>query len=203
MPKSPPSSLSSIAVGYYRPHIPLWAPKRFFDRFKNNPGQLPSVRKNDLDDLGNTAKKWAREPVTAGAHASVLKHDQWEEAIEGYLACVTYIDHEVGRVLDALDRSPHKDNTLTDLCGVTPPQGLDGQSLAPLLRDPQKETKRRLITTFNPGNYSVRTDRWRYILYEDGSQELYNMKDDPNEWTNLAQDPKFQGVIKRLRGDLK
>lgn len=254
-----------LALGYYRPHIPLWAPKRFFDRFKDDPGKLPTIKKNDLDDLSETAKNWAREPVTAGAHKSVLKHQQWEEAIEGYLACVTYIDHEVGRLLDELDRSTHKDNTivvlwsdhgwhlgekehwgkwtgwerstrvpliiappknqaekfakagsrcdrpvglidlfptLTDLCGVAPPKGLDGRSLAPLLRDPTKETKRRLITTFDPGNYSVRTDRWRYILYADGDQELYNMKADPNEWENLAGKSESIEVIKRLRGDL-
>ena len=255
-----------LALGYYRPHIPLWAPKRFFDRFKDNPGKLPSVRKDDLDDLSETAKKWAREPVTAGDHASVLKYHQWEKAIEGYLACVSYIDHEVGRVLDELDRSPYHDNTiivlwsdhgwhlgekehwgkwtgwerstrvpliiappanrakdfapggskcdrpvglidlfptLTDLCGVTPPKGLSGQSLTPLLRDPQRETKRRLVTTFNPGNYSVRTDRWRYLLYKDGSQELYNMKTDPHECTNLAGNPQFHDLIKRLRSNLK
>ena len=50
-----------LALGYYRPHIPLWAPKRFFDRFKDTPGKLPPIEKNDLDDLSETAKKWARE----------------------------------------------------------------------------------------------------------------------------------------------
>lgn len=254
-----------LALGYYRPHIPLWAPKRFFERFKDNPGKLPPIKKDDLDYLSETGKKWAREAVTAGAHASVIKHNKWSEAIEGYLACTTYVDHEIGRLLDELDRSPYKDNTivvlwsdhgwqlgekehwgkwtgwerstkvpliiappkaqaedfsaagsrcdqpvglidlfptLTDLCHVTPPKGLEGKSLAPLLRNPKKKTGRKLVTVFNPGNYSIRTDRWRYILYKDGSQELYDHKSDPNEWSNLSENPEYGSIIKELRKDL-
>ena len=254
-----------LALGYYRPHIPLWAPKRFFERFKDDRGKLPPTKKNDLDDLSDTAKKWAREPVTAGAHQSVLKHEQWEAAVEGYLACVTYIDYEIGRLIDQLDESPMKDDTivvlwsdhgwhlgekehwgkwtgwerstrvpliivppsnqakdfgpagsrcdqpvglidlyptLTDLCGVDPPEGLDGQSLAPLLRDPTKKTARKLVTTFDRGNYSVRTERWRYILYADGNQELYDLTVDPHEWENLADKEEHRRLIDRLRSDL-
>lgn len=101
-----------LAMGYYRPHIPLWAPQRFFDRFANDSGKLPPILENDLDDLSETAKKWAREPDTAGPHSSVVKYNQWTQAIEGYLVCITYIDHEVGRVLDALDASPYRDSTI-------------------------------------------------------------------------------------------
>ena len=203
--------------------------------------------------------------MTAGAHETVLKHNQWREAVEGYLACVSYIDHEVGRLLEALDRSPMKNNTiivfwsdhgwhlgekehwgkwtgwerstrvpliivppkdqaeefapagsrceqpvglidlfptLTDLCGVEAPEGLSGQSLVPLLRDPDKVTGRRLVTMFDPGNYSVRTDRWRYILYSDGNEELYELKADPHEWDNLAGRKEYLDVAKKLRGQL-
>ena len=91
---------------------------------------------------------------------------------------------------------------LTDLSGVEPPKGLDGQSLAPLLRDPAKETGRRLVTTLDPGKYSVRTDRWRYILFADGNQELYDIKADFHEWENLAGKAEVRGVIDRMRGDL-
>ena len=254
-----------LALGYYRPHIPLWAPKRFFERFKDVPGKLPESKKNDFDDLSDTAKKWAREAVTAGSHRSVLKHAQWEEAVEGYLACVTYVDYEIGRLLDELDRSTIKNDTiivlcsdhgwhlgekehwgkwtgwesstrvpliivqpktqgknfastglrcdqpvglidlfptLTELCGVEPPKGLDGQSLVPLLRDPVMETGRRLITMFDRGNYSIRTERWRYILYADGNQELYDLKVDPHEWENLAGKTEHRGVMDRMRKDL-
>ena len=71
-----------LGVGYYRPHIPLWSPKRFFDRFADSPGKLPQVKDDDLDDLSNIAKRWALEPVTAGSHATVVKHKQWRGKID-------------------------------------------------------------------------------------------------------------------------
>lgn len=195
----------------------------------------------------------------------MLKHEQWEEAIEGYLTCVTYIDYEIGRLLEQLDDSSIKDNTtivlwsdhgwhlgekehwgkwtgwerstrvpliivppknqakdfapagsrcgqpvglidlfptLTELCNVELPKELDGQSLAPLLRDPAKQTGRRLITTFDPGNYSVRTEKWRYILYANGNQELYDLQTDPHEWENLIENSEHRDVIERMREDL-
>ena len=251
-----------LGVGYYRPHIPLWAPQRFFDRFAGSPGQLPEIRHDDLDDLSETAKRWALEPVTAGSHATVMKHKQWRAAVEAYLACVTYVDHEIGRLLDALDESPGSDNTvivlwsdhgwhlgekrhwgkwtgweratkvpliiaparesadrfasggsrsnqpvglidiyptLLDLCGVEPPEPLDGRSLVPLLRDPALGTGRALLTTFDPGNTSLRTEHWRYIRYADGSEELYNLHTDPNEWNNLAGSEQHAERMRTLR----
>jgi len=71
-----------LGVGYYRPHIPLFAPARYFERFQDDPVTLPLVDKDDMDDLSDTAKKWAWEPVTAGKHATVLEHQQWHAAVE-------------------------------------------------------------------------------------------------------------------------
>ncbi len=250
-----------LGVGYYRPHIPLWAPKRFFDRFAESPGQLPKIQDDDLDDLSETAKKWAREPVTAGSHATVVKHNQWRAAVEAYLASVAYVDHEIGRLLDALDNSRFGDTTvivlwsdhgwhlgekehwgkwtgwerstkvpvivsvprsqanrfavgltsaqpvglidlyptLAELCGVGAPDDLDGDSLVPLLREPRLSTGRAVVTMFNPNNASLRTDRWRYIHYEDGSEELYDHQSDPNEWNNLARSRQHSTQIEELR----
>ena len=101
-----------LGVGYYRPHIPLWAPERFFARFKESPAELPSILSNDLDDLSDTGKQWATEAVTAGSHETVVRHQEWRAAVEAYLACVTYIDEEVGRLLDGLDRSPIGEDTI-------------------------------------------------------------------------------------------
>ncbi len=104
-----------MGVGYYRPHIPLWAPKKYFERFKDSPGQLPPYKANDLKDLGEAAKKWALEPVTAGSHPTVVEYDQWDEAIEAYLACITFVDTQIGRLLDSLDKSEYADNTMVVL----------------------------------------------------------------------------------------
>jgi len=101
-----------LGVGYYRPHIPLWAPKKYFDRFRESPGVLPTVDPNDLDDLSEVAQRWAIEAVTAGSHATVIRFGEWRAAVEAYLACVTYVDHQIGRLLDALDASAAGKNTL-------------------------------------------------------------------------------------------
>jgi arylsulfatase A-like enzyme len=101
-----------LGVDSYRPHIPLWAPKRFFEHFKDDPGKLPVVLASDLDDLSETARKWALEPVTAGSHATVTVQDQWRQAVEAYLAYGTYVDHEIGRLLEALDNSSLGDHTM-------------------------------------------------------------------------------------------
>lgn len=255
-----------LGVGYYRPHIPLWAPKRFFDRFADSPGQLPPVKHGDLDDLSPIARKWATEAVTAGSHATVIKNKQWHAAVQAYLACVTYVDYEIGRLLSVLDNSPLGDNTiivlwsdhgwhlgekqhwgkwtgwerstkvplifvphqrqaacfaspgqrcdqpvglidlyptLIDLCDVSGPERLDGQSLAPLLRDPTHRTGRTLATTFDPDNLSLRTERWRYLRYADGSEELYDMQTDPHEWNNLIGKTDVTETLKRFREELK
>jgi len=101
-----------MGVGYYRPHIPLWAPKKYFERFANNPGIRPPYKADDLNDLSETGKRWALEPVTAGSHATVVAYDQWEKAIEAYLACISFVDAQIGRLLDALDSSEYADNTI-------------------------------------------------------------------------------------------
>ena len=77
--------------------------------------------------------------------------------------------------------------TLVELCDLAGPDTLDGQSLVPLMREPKRRTGRGIVTMFDRGNASLRTDRWRYIRYADGSEELYDHRTDPNEWNNLVE----------------
>lgn len=104
-----------LGVGYYRPHIPLWAPRKYFHRYPEQSIILPKVLKTDLNDLGGIARKWAIEPVTAGAHRTVMEHKQWKAAVAAYLACVSFVDAQIGRLLDALENSPHSDDTVVVL----------------------------------------------------------------------------------------
>lgn len=101
-----------LGVGYYRPHIPLFAPEV---DFKDLPPvqdiRLPPVYGNDLDDLGPEARKVALDPITAGTHDLVTRHGQWKEAVRAYLACIALVDRQVGRLLDQLDASAHAANT--------------------------------------------------------------------------------------------
>jgi len=93
--------------------------------------------------------------------------------------------------------------TLAEACAIDTPPELDGQSLLPLLQDPNLETDRAVITTFGEGNSTLRTDRWRYIRYEDGSEELYDHSEDPNEWHNLAGLPKHATRVVDFRRMIK
>jgi arylsulfatase A-like enzyme len=88
--------------------------------------------------------------------------------------------------------------TLLELCGLPAKSGLEGHSLMPQLKDPQTPRLWPAITTHNVGNHSVRSERWRYTRYADGSEELYDMPADPNEWTNVVANPKHQEVIRDL-----
>jgi choline-sulfatase len=85
--------------------------------------------------------------------------------------------------------------TLIELLKLPPREGLEGHSLLPQLTVASAKREWPAITTHNQGNHGVRSEQWRYIRYADGSEELYDMKADPNEWTNLAKDAKYADVI--------
>jgi arylsulfatase A-like enzyme len=88
--------------------------------------------------------------------------------------------------------------TLTDLAGLRAPSTLEGQSLAPLLRNPDAPRTRPALTTHGPGNHAVRDIRYRYIRYADGSEEFYDLDADPSEWMNRAADPAVAAEKRRL-----
>ena len=95
--------------------------------------------------------------------------------------------------------------TLTSLCGLPAKPRLECVSLRPLLEDPKADWKHVAISTLGQNNHAVRDERWRYIRYADGSEELYDHQTDPNEWNNLAAEsptPSHAKVIARLKKHL-
>ncbi|MDZ7639630.1 MAG: sulfatase-like hydrolase/transferase, partial [Bryobacterales bacterium] len=78
--------------------------------------------------------------------------------------------------------------TMTTLCGLNTPVGMDGESLLPFLQNPGRQAEKPALTNFGPGNYAVSDGRWRYIRYRGGGEELYDLREDPAEWRNLAND---------------
>jgi arylsulfatase A-like enzyme len=89
--------------------------------------------------------------------------------------------------------------TLIELCKLPPNDNLEGHSLVSQLKDAQAPRPWPAITTHNHDNHGVRSERWRYIRYADGSEELYDMRKDPNEWNNLAGDPRYKEILHQHR----
>ena len=88
---------------------------------------------------------------------------------------------------------------LIELCALSVQGGLEGHSLVPQLGDAAARRKWPAVTTANHDNHAVRTNDWRYIRYADGSEELYDMRSDVNEWQNRAGDENFADIIVKHR----
>lgn len=98
-----------LACGIYRPHEPWFVPQKYFDQFPLDEIQLPpGYREDDLDDLPPAGKR--RGPNRYFAH--IRAHDQWKRGIQGYLASIAFADAMIGRVIDALESGPNRDNTV-------------------------------------------------------------------------------------------
>ena len=88
--------------------------------------------------------------------------------------------------------------TLNELCELPNVEGLSGQSLKPLLKNPEQEWERPALITSNQGDHAIRSKRWRYIRYADGGEELYDHQNDPHEWHNVADEPSNQQIKSKL-----
>lgn len=126
----------------------------------------------------------------------------WEEATRAPLIWVvpgvTKPGGVCARPVDFMTIFP----TLCDVTGVAVPEYVEGASIRNLLADPASETEGVAITTHEYRNHAVRTARWRYIRYADGSEELYDHDSDPYEWTNLAGRVELQSVKDELKSHL-
>ena len=100
-----------LMVGFLRPHVPWYVPKKWFDLYDKEKIALPPYRKEDLNDIPEMAKRVSilkQMPRTEWA----IENDQWRNIVHAYLACISFADHQVGRVLDALDKSQYGNNTI-------------------------------------------------------------------------------------------
>jgi choline-sulfatase len=249
-----------LGCGFVRPHVPLVAPSKYFDRYDRDTMVAPEVPKGDLEDVPKIIRNYKsidRYGVTPELHKGLL---------EAYYASISYMDEQVGRVLKALDELGLRENTivifssdhgyllghhhkfqkqhlfeestrvpfilsvpwmtkshghasnkitelvdlyptLAELAGLTPPANLQGQSLLPLLKNPTtKEWSKDLAFSISrSGGESIRTSKWRFTHWGFGAkgEELYDLKNDPNEFTNLARDPNYSGRLNQLTPRLK
>ncbi len=244
-----------LACGFFRPHVPLYVPQKWFDKYPLSGVQLPDHRPDDLLDVPRYGQDLSWSAV-APRHLWMVENDQWRRAVQAYLASVSFVDAQVGKVLDALRSGPNAANTLivlwsdhgfhlgtkerwgkrslwepstrvvlmiagpdlpagatcdrpvglvdlyptlVELCQLTPRLGLEGHSLVPLLKDSQTDWPWPALTTFGQHNHAIRTQRWRFIQYADGTEELYDHQHDPHEYNNLASDRRYQEILVRHR----
>jgi len=122
----------------------------------------------------------------------------WEEATHAPLMIIAPAITRPGgrcpRPVSFIDIYP----TLIDICGLSPKKELEGKSLLSLLKNPKASWQRPALTTHGRNNHSLRSERWRYIRYSDGTEELYDHDRDELEWNNLASDPEYAEIKKRL-----
>lgn len=244
-----------FSVGFFLPHVPCYATQSWFDLYPTETLQLPSVLSGDREDTPRFSwyLHWELPEVRLGW---LKEAGQWKPLVRSYLACVSFVDSQVGRVIAALEESGRAQETivvlwsdhgwhlgekgitgknslwdrstrvplifagpgiarsarcgrsvelldlyptLVDLAGLPAKEGLEGHSLVAQLHDSEAPRGWPAITTHNQGNHGIRTERWRYIRYGDGSEELYDMETDAMELVNLAVAPEHSGTISELR----
>lgn len=103
-----------LACGLKKPHMPWFVPRKYYDLFPLESVQLPQVLENDLDDVPPAGRRMARPE---GDHAKMLASGRWKEAVRGYLAAGAFCDAQIGRLMEAFDKCPCRDNTIVVLWG--------------------------------------------------------------------------------------
>ena len=103
-----------LAVGFTKPHLPWNVPKKYFDMFPVESIELPPYQEDDLNDIPKEGVRMANPDFD---HTKIKSKTEWKQAIRAYLANIAYVDAQIGRVLDAYEKSPEKDNTIILLWG--------------------------------------------------------------------------------------
>ena len=239
-----------LAAGLVRPHYPMVQPKQYFHPYPWQKMVLPRSVPNDLEDMPRLAITRSRSELNGIAKFPDNQRRMWS----AYYASVTFMDEQVGRILDELDRlglrektaivftsdhgyhlgehtfwqksnlheevtrvplvismpglKPGRSSSLVELvdlfptlsaaAGLQAPGDLHGTSLLPILKDPVARVKESALSIHSSGT-SMRTASWTYTRYKDGSEELYDMKNDPGQFTNRANDVKAAVTLAEQR----
>jgi choline-sulfatase len=235
--------------------VPCYVTPKWLDLYPDDDSVLPKIRRDDRDDTPRFSW-YLHWQLPEPRLTWVEENNQWRNLVRSYLASVSFVDAQIGRLLEALRAAGRRENTivvvwgdngyhlgeklitgkntlwdegtrvplifagpgvkggqrclqpaelldiyptLVELCGLPERHDLEGISLVPQLKDARAKRERPAITTHNQGNHGIRSERYRYIRYADGSEELYDVQQDPNEWTNLAKDDRYTALIAEHR----
>jgi iduronate 2-sulfatase len=254
-----------LGVGFRKPHLPFCAPKKYWDLYDRSKIQMPYPDKpKNAPDIAFTTwgelRSYSDIPDVGPCDEAKTK-----ELIHGYYACVSYMDAQVGKLLEELDRldlrkdtivilwgdhgwklgeysqwSKHTNfeldthvpmiisdpdhpkgirtdaltefvdiyPTLSELCGLSRPEGLEGTSAVALLDDPKKPWKKAAFSQYprpkNMMGYSIRTDQYRYTEWIDQKtkevkfKELYDLKNDPICKESIVFKPENEKIVTQL-----
>lgn len=252
-----------LGLGFLRPHVPHVAPARFFDLYPLSKIQAVINPPNDHAHIPLASEM----AINTRANDMGMNENDRREAIRGYYASVSYMDWQVGRVLDALEKSGMADRTavvfwsdhgwhlgehhrwqkrslfeesarvplivsrpggrggskssqalvelidiyptVAELCGMRAPAHAEGQSLTPLLDNPNRPWKKAAFTQVSAQEgivgRSVCDARYRYMRWEGphADEELYDHRSDPGEHRNLARESAAGPVVQTMRAMLE
>lgn len=248
-----------LAVGFVRPHVPWYVPQKWFDKFPLDQIQTPPYLSSDFDDIPEFGQQVADAPMMPTTE-ELIEKNQWKEVVQAYLACINFVDTQIGKVLDALKESEYADNTiivlwsdhgyhlgeknrfakqalwerdtktvlifsvsgslknkqcnkavqlldiyptLLELCNLPANTMNEGNSLVTLLENPETDNwSNYAISAYGKGNIAIADERYRLIQYADGSQEFYDLLEDPNEWVNLASKDAYKSKILEFQAQI-
>ena len=244
-----------MGLGFLRPHVPLYVPQKWFDMHPLENIELAPYKEDDMNDIpeiGLAINDLPMMPSTKWAKES----GEWKKIIQAYLACVSYVDYEIGRVMEVLNNSKYADNTivvlwsdhgyrlgekgtfakhalwqpatkapllfkapnlpkgkvidapvemlsiyptLLELAGLPKYDRNEGRSLVPMMQNEKYKKEAYALTTYGMNNHSVVANNYRYTRYEDGTEELYDHQNDPNEFINLAKNASYVNKKEQLK----
>jgi arylsulfatase A-like enzyme len=244
-----------MGLGFLRVHVPLYVPQKWFDLYPLDKIETPPYKSDDLNDIPNIGLQINDLPMMPSTEWA-KESGEWKKIVQAYLACVSYVDYELGRVLDALESSKHADNTiivlwsdhgyrlgekgtfakhalwetatkapllfagpnlpkgkkitapvemlsvyptLLELSGLPAYKRNEGKSLVTMMQKDEGLQDAYALTTFAMNNHAIKKDGYRYIRYEDGTEEFYDHSKDPNEWYNEASNPKYKNKLATLK----
>jgi arylsulfatase A-like enzyme len=244
-----------MGLGFLRPHVPLYVPQKWFDMHPLEGIEVAPYQPDDLDDIPQIGLDINDLPMMPSTEWAI-KSGEWKKIIQAYLACVSFVDYEIGRVIAAVENSKYANNTvivlwsdhgyrlgekgtfakhalwesatkaplifvapnlpkgkmidspaemlsiyptLLELCGLPAYDRNEGKSLVQTMKNNKNDIDAFALTTYGMNNHSVKADGFRYTQYEDGTEELYNHKNDPNEFENLAKNPLYKNDIEKLK----
>ena len=248
-----------IACGIQKPHVPFWAPKKYFDMYPREKLVTPPALVGDWEDI--PALAMVKRFKAFGFELDKENYALRRAYTQAYHACVSFIDAQLGLLLSALKRNGRWEDTiiifisdhgyhlgehymwgkvslfeecarvpmilrgpgrtrggtsasgltelvdlyptLCELCGITAPAHLQGESFTRLIDNPSEKGKETAYTVVSRGKTlgrSIRTVRWRYAEWGSSSEaELYDLEKDPAEHTNLGGKSQSSDQLEKMR----